>query len=41
MRKGREPLPRVSSLDSFRFPEPTKPVETSLTKQGDYMFNKV
>ena len=24
-----------------RFPSPTKPVEISLTKQGDYMFNKV
>ena len=23
-----------------RFPTPTKPVEISLTKQGDYMFNK-
>eukprot|EP00913_Durusdinium_trenchii_P006581 g6184.t1 len=34
-------LGKSGSVLDARFPEPTKPVETSLTKQGDYMFNKV
>ena len=32
--------PLDSRKTGRRFPTPTKPVEISLTKQGDYMFNK-
>eukprot|EP00438_Fugacium_kawagutii_P003306 Skav223904 [mRNA] locus=scaffold5126:18337:24179:- [translate_table: standard] len=33
-------LGKSGSVLDARFPSPTKPVEVSLTKQGDYMFNK-